>query len=74
MADREASMVKWRLRIAESYSSSIRDDGNDGILGTLQTTSDSELLSRLPKSRTYASTDISFVQAHGHGGRSLLTK
>ena len=23
---------------------------------------------------TYASTDISFVQAHGHGGRSLLTK
>ena len=26
------------------------------------------------KSRTYASTDISFVQAHGHGGRSLLTK
>ena len=30
--------------------------------------------SRLPKSRTYASTDISFVQAYGHGGRSLLTK
>ena len=31
-------------------------------------------LSRLPKSRTYASTYISFVQACGHGGRSLLTK
>ena len=29
---------------------------------------------RLPKSRTYASTDISFVQAYGHGGRSLITK
>ena len=27
-----------------------------------------------PKSRTYASTDVSFVQAYGHGGRSLLTK
>ena len=31
-------------------------------------------ISRLPKSRTYTSTDISFVQAYGHGGRSLLTK
>ena len=30
-------------------------------------------ISRLPKSRTYA-TDISFVQAYGHGGRSLLIK
>ena len=29
---------------------------------------------RLPKSRTYASTYISFVQACGQGGRSLLTK
>ena len=29
---------------------------------------------RLPKSRTYASTDISFVQAYAHGGRSLLSK
>ena len=25
-------------------------------------------------SRTYISTDISFVRAYGHGGRSLLTK
>ena len=33
-----------------------------------------EQISRLPKSRTYASTDISFVQAYGHGGRNLLTK
>ena len=31
-------------------------------------------ISRLPKSRTYASTDMSFVQAYGHGDRSLLTK
>ena len=31
-------------------------------------------ISRPPKSQTYASTDISFVQAYGHGGRSLLTK
>ena len=31
-------------------------------------------ISRLPKSRTYASTDLSFVQAYGHGGRNLLTK
>ena len=31
-------------------------------------------ISRLPKSRTYASTYISFVQAYGYGGRSLLTK
>ena len=36
--------------------------------------SDVFAISRLPKSRTYASTDISFVQAYGHGGRSLLTK
>ena len=27
-----------------------------------------------PKSRTYVSTYIPFVQALGHGGRSLLTK
>ena len=33
-----------------------------------------ELISKLPKSRTYVSTDISFVQAYGNGGRSLLTK
>ena len=32
------------------------------------------VISRLPKPRTYASTYISFVQAYGHGGRSLLTK
>ena len=31
-------------------------------------------ISRLPKSRTNASTDISFVQAYGHSERSLLTK
>ena len=31
-------------------------------------------ISRLPKSRTYASTYISFVQACGRGRRSLLTK
>ena len=30
--------------------------------------------SRLPKSRIFASTDISFIQAYGHGGRSFLTK
>ena len=28
--------------------------------------------SRLPKSRTYASTDISFVQAYEHGGEACL--
>ena len=28
----------------------------------------------LPGLFSYASTDISFVQAYGHGGRSLLTK
>ena len=36
--------------------------------------SDVRAISRLPKSRTYACTDISFIQAYGHGGRSLLTK
>ena len=36
--------------------------------------SDVFAINRLPKSRTYASTDISFVQTYGHGGRSLLTK
>ena len=36
--------VKWRFRIAESFSSSTQDDGHGGILETLQTTSDSELL------------------------------
>ena len=29
-------------------------------------------ISRLPKSRTYASTVISFVQAYGHGGQACL--
>ena len=36
--------VKLRFRIAESFSSSIQDDGHGGNLETLQTTSDSELL------------------------------
>ena len=33
-----------------------------------------KIVLQIPLSRTNASTDISFVQAHGHGGRSLLTK
>ena len=36
--------LKWRFRIAESFSSSIQDDSHGGNLETLQTTSDSELL------------------------------
>ena len=36
--------VKWRLRIAESFSPSILDGGHGGNLETLETTSDSELL------------------------------
>ena len=36
--------MKWRFRIAKSFSSSIQDDGHVGSLVTLQTTSDSELL------------------------------
>ena len=35
--------VKWRFRIAESFSSSIQDDGHGGNLETLQAP-DSELL------------------------------
>ena len=31
--------VKWRFRIAESFSSSIQDDSHGGNLETLQTTS-----------------------------------
>ena len=36
--------VKWRFRIAESFSSSIQDEGHGSNLETLQLTSDSELL------------------------------
>ena len=36
--------VKWRFRVAESFNSSIQDDGHGSSLETLQTTSDSELL------------------------------
>ena len=36
--------VKWRFRIAESFSSSVQDDGHGGNLETLQTTPDSELI------------------------------
>ena len=36
--------MKWRFRIAESFSSSIQDDDHSSNLETLQTTSDSELL------------------------------
>ena len=36
--------VKWRFGIAESFSSSIQDDGHGGSLETFQTTSSSELL------------------------------
>ena len=35
--------VKWKFRIAESFSSSIQDDGHGSNLETLQTTLDSEL-------------------------------
>ena len=36
--------VKWRFRIAESFSSSIQDDGHGSNLETLKIKSDSELL------------------------------
>ena len=36
--------MKWSVRIAESFSFSIQDDGRGGNLEILQTTSDSELL------------------------------
>ena len=36
--------MTWRFRIAASFSSNIKDGGNDGNLETLQTTSDFELL------------------------------
>ena len=39
--------MKWIFRIAESFSSSIQDDGHGGNLGTLQITSDSELLNSI---------------------------
>ena len=36
--------MKWRFRIAESFSSNIQDDGRGSNLETIQRTSDSELL------------------------------
>ena len=36
--------VKWRFRVAESFSFSIQDEGHGSNLQTLLTTSDSELL------------------------------
>ena len=36
--------MKWRFRIAESFSSNIQDDDHAGNLETLQTTSGPKLL------------------------------